>query len=76
MLDVVAQSAAINLAYLCLALLVAWFVLLWLDRRLARGKGLFSAHFRTMQVNALALAVYLGLRFLGICWLAGAFLHG
>jgi hypothetical protein len=67
MLDVVAQSAAINLAYLCLALLVAWFVLLWLDRRLARGKGVFNAHFRTMHGNALALAVYLGRRFLGIC---------
>jgi hypothetical protein len=58
MLDVDARSAAINLAYLCLALLVAWFVLLWLDRRLARGKGRspsISAACRTMLWLSLSI---------------------
>jgi hypothetical protein len=76
MLDVVAQSAAINLLYFLVALLIAWLVLLWLDRRLSAGRTIFSVHFRKMQDAPVALAIYLGLRFLGICWLAGSFLHG
>jgi hypothetical protein len=76
MFDVFAQSALFNLAYLLLALLIGWIILLWLDRRLARGEGSFADHFRTMQASPVGLAIYLGLRFLGVCWLVSAFVRG
>lgn len=76
MLDVIVQSFGINLAYLILMLVIGWFILLWLDRRLARGRGLFAQHFQAMQANGMALAIYLGLRFVGICLIASAFIRG
>jgi len=76
MLDIALQSGVLNLAYLVLALVVGWFILLGLDFRIARGKSLFSQHFNKMADDPIALAIYLGLRFLGVCWLAASFTHG
>lgn len=76
MLNVALLSAALNFGYLIVALTVGWFVLLALDRRLASGKGTFNIHFGKMQESGVALALYLGLRFLGLCVLVAAFLHG
>ena len=76
MLEIALQSGALNVAYLVLALVGGWLSLLWLDLRIARGKSLFSQHFNKMADDPIALAIYLGLRFLGVCWIASSFVHG
>ena len=48
---------------------MAW--LNWMDRRNAKGKSHFSAHFRAMQDDPVALANYLGKRFIGVSIMVG-----
>lgn len=63
----------LNLIYFSLAVVVGWAVLRGLD---ALGGMTFSENFKEMRDdNNLAVAVYLGLRFVGVCYLASAFLR-
>jgi len=72
-MDYAMTAFALNMVYFVLALAGGWLVLRGLDRL---GGMTFSENFKEMRDdNNLALAVYLGLRFVGVCYLASAFLR-
>lgn len=75
LLEVLGQATAIRIFYMGLAIIVAFVILHHLDVRLAKGRSAFAQHFRAMQGSPVALAIYLGLRFHGVCSLAAAFLR-
>ena len=76
MLDIALQSGALNLVYLVVALGVGFAILSYLDFRLSKGTSKFASHFNKMADEPVALGIYLGLRFLGVCWIAASFVHG
>ena len=76
MFDVAMQSFFIHLCYASFAVGIGWAALAWLDRRLAAGKSAFAQHFAAMQANPVALGIYFGMRFIGLCVLAGCFILG
>lgn len=72
-MDYATAAFALNLIYFFLALFAGWAVLRGLDRLSGMT---FSENFKEMRDdNNLAVAVYLGLRFVGVCYLASAFLR-
>lgn len=76
MLEVIMQSFFIHLFHGFVAVGIGWVGLAWLDRRLASGTTAFAQHFAAMQADPRALGTYFGMRFIGLCVLAGCFILG
>ncbi|HVJ31684.1 MAG TPA: hypothetical protein VND94_01100 [Terriglobia bacterium] len=70
-------SFLLNLSYAVTGFSVLLIASVYLDRRIQKMKG---GHFKQVidkiHDNALAMAVYYGLRFAGLCLLASAFVRG
>jgi hypothetical protein len=70
-MDYALVSFSLNLVYFTIAVATGWAVLRGLDK--LNGSEFSNAQ-RGMEDGNLALAVYYGLRFMGICVIASAFL--
>jgi hypothetical protein len=70
-------SFLLNLLYAGVGFSVLLIASIYLDRRIQKMKG---GHFKQViyhiHENALAMAIYYGLRFAGLCLLASAFVRG
>lgn len=73
MFDFPLIAFAMNLAYLLVTLFVIWLVLKLLDRSLGISFG--TDVWPVLKQSPVALAVYHGMRFAGVCLLASAFLR-
>ena len=73
MTEFTAYAFAMNMVYLLITLAVVRYVLAWFDHSLGVN---FKEHaWDVIQTNPLALGLYHGLRFVGVCLLASAFLR-
>lgn len=73
MTDVVMISTALNLVFAIVAVVVLVCLLRWFDKQAGVG---FSEWIKAVSNdNPKALAVYYGLRFLGVCLLVGAIIQ-
>lgn len=78
MLDAIPEFALVSflirLVYFCLALAAAIGFLRWLDWTIGIHGNFKSQVWDVLKQNPMALAVYHGLRFFAVVWLAGQFL--
>lgn len=82
-MDIVWNTVAMPVAAFVLNLLYAGVAVTglmrlshWLDSRLASGKSSIDVAYQAMALDARALAIYHAGRWIGICWLAAAFVKG
>jgi hypothetical protein len=70
-------SFLLNLLYAVIGFSVLLMASVYLDRRIQKMKG---GHFKQVidkiHENSTSVAIYYGLRFAGLCLLAGAFVRG
>lgn len=70
-------SFLLNLLYALVGFSVLLMASIYLDRRIQKMKG---GHFRLVidriHETPISMAIYYGLRFAGLCLLAGAFVRG
>lgn len=72
-------SAVYKLAFAAVAVAMVMALLRWFDRRIekrlkAEKNGPFVDAWRRINEHPMAVAVYLGARFLGVCYLVGSML--
>ena len=73
MTEITIISFVLNMVYLVVALFTVWGVLHVFDKL---SGGSFSEAKAQIQTNPMALGVYYGARFLGVCILGAAFVGG
>lgn len=73
MSDVVIMSTVLNLVFAVLAVVALVFLLRWFDKQ--AGVGFTEWIEAVSNENPKALAIYYGLRFLGVCLLVGAIIQ-
>lgn len=66
-------SFVLNMAYLVVALFTVWGVLRMFDKL---GGDDFDENRNIIETNPMALGLYYGARFLGVCILGAAFIGG
>jgi hypothetical protein len=73
MTEITLISFALNMGYLIVALFTVWGMLRIFDKL---GGDDFDDNKNIIETNPLALGIYYGARFLGVCILGAAFVGG